>query len=197
MAKFTKKWHKDFEKRFKNLFKELESLENEYKQMEADNPDTYELMRWGTISNLTYDTATNLSIYHQDKTDDTNEFIEIGVDGSKLAGFAFRVSELKELIEFRNKLTDAIDQFERPIEKVKTIKVDECDEDNDDPDSMSEEDVEYTIQASRTCVQIWTHTVMARSECEAIRKIQNDDDGSTHDQNDDFTDYGEIDYESI
>lgn len=197
MAKFTKKWLKDFEKRFKDTFLGIQSLEKEYEQMELDNPDRWELNRWYTIENLTFERASNLSIYHQDKKDDCEEFVEIGVDGGKLSGFAFRIYELKELIEFRNKLTDAIDQFDRPIEKVKTINVDECDEDNEDPDNMSEEDVEYTIQASRTCVQVWTHTVMARSECDAIRKIQDDSDGSTHDQNDDYTDYGEIDYESI
>jgi hypothetical protein len=59
------------------------------------------------------------------------------------------------------------------------------------------EEEEYTIQASRTCVQTWTHTVMARSSCEAYRKVQEDLDGSTHDENDDYDNYGNIDYEVI
>jgi len=50
---------------------------------------------------------------------------------------------------------------------------------------------------SRTCVQTWTHTVMARSSCEAYRKVNEDPDGSTHDENDDLDQYGEIDYEII
>jgi len=35
---------------------------------------------------------------------------------------------------------------------------------------------------------------MARTTCEAIRKAQ---DGEGHDENDDFDQYGEIDWESI
>ena len=38
---------------------------------------------------------------------------------------------------------------------------------------------------------------MARSTCEAYRLVQEDEDGSTHDENNDYVDYGEIDYESI
>jgi hypothetical protein len=35
---------------------------------------------------------------------------------------------------------------------------------------------------------------MARSTCEAYRKAQ---EGEGHDENDDYDDYGDIDYESI
>jgi len=38
---------------------------------------------------------------------------------------------------------------------------------------------------------------MARSSCEAYRKVQEDLDGSTHDENDDYDNYGNIDYEVI
>ena len=38
---------------------------------------------------------------------------------------------------------------------------------------------------------------MARSSFEAYRKVQEDPDGSTHDENDDLDQYGEIDYEII
>jgi ABC-type Zn uptake system ZnuABC Zn-binding protein ZnuA len=41
MPKRTKKWEKDFEKRYSNAIKELQSLENEYKQMREDNTDSY------------------------------------------------------------------------------------------------------------------------------------------------------------
>ena len=57
------------------------------------------------------------------------ESVEIGVDGSDISGFAFPIYDLKELIQFRNRLTDAIDAFERPIEKVKDIiDPDDCED---------------------------------------------------------------------
>ena len=101
---------------------------------------------------------------------------------------------MKDLIEFRNKLTDAIDKFKRPLEEVKEVITDDC----EDEEGWEENEYsEYTIQASRTCVQTWTHTVQARSSCEAYRLVQEDENGSTHDENDDYDDYGEIDYEII
>ena len=66
-----------------------------------------------------------------------------------------------------------------------------------DEDLFYEEDneeSEYTIQCSRSCVQSWTHTVQARSVCEAIEKAK---EGEGHDENDDFDQYGEIEYEDI
>ncbi len=195
MAKFTKKWLKEFEKRMKNHFKELENLENEFQEMCESNPDEWELNRFFTMEMHTFKKSSGLSIYHNPKSDDNEEYIEIGVDGSKISGFAFPIYELKELIEFRNKLTEAIDNFERPVEKVKEVVTDDCE---DEEEGWEENEYsEYTIQASRTCVQTWTHTVQARSSCEAYRLVQEDDDGSTHDQNDDYDDYGEIDYEII
>ena len=195
MPKFTKKWLKDFEKRMKNHFKELEDLENEYQEMVDSNPDEYQLTRYYNMEQHTFKKSKGLGIYHNPKTDESEEYVEIGVDGSDISGFAFPIYDLKELIQFRNKLTDAIDAFERPIEKVKDIiDPNDCEDEEGWEDF---EETEYTIQASRTCVQSWTHTVMARTECEAIRKIQDDSDGSTHDQNDDFDQYGEIDYEGI
>jgi hypothetical protein len=196
MAKFTKKWLKDFEKRMKNHFKELESLENEYQEMVDTNPDQWELNRWSPMEHHTFKKSSGLGIYHNSNVPEGEEYIEIGVSASSISGFAFPVYELKELIEFRNRLTEAIDAFERPIEKVKeTINSDDCE---DEEEGWEENEYsEYTIQASRTCVQTWTHTVQARSSCEAYRLVQEDDDGSTHDQNDDYDDYGEIDYEII
>ncbi len=195
MAKFTKKWLKDFEKRYKNLFKELDSMENEYQEMLDSNPDEWELNRWYTMKTHTFKKSSKPSIYHYTKDDKDEEHIEIGIDASKLISFGLPVYDLKELIEFRNKLTDAIDKFERPLEKVKEVITDDCE---DEEEGWEENEYsEYTIQASRTCVQTWTHTVQARSSCEAYRLVQEDEDGSTHDQNDDYDGYGEIDYESI
>lgn len=194
MAKFTKKWLKDFEKRYKNLFKELDNMEKEYQEMIDSNPDEWELNRFFTMETYTFKKSDGLSIFHYGEDENDDEHIEIGVDGSKLVGFGFPIYELKDLIEFRNKLTDAIDKFKRPLEEVKETIDDDC----EDEEGWEENEYsEYTIQASRSCVQTWTHTVQARSSCEAYRLVQEDEDGSTHDQNDDFDDYGEIDYEII
>ena len=193
MAKFTKKWLKDFERRYKDAFKQIKNLEEEHAEMRADNPDVYEINGlFMNISHLEFDNSTDLTIYHKEKSDETDEYVEIGVDGSELGSFAFKIKSLKELKEFRNKLIEAIDNFERPVEVNNTIDPDECEE--DDEDWENNEETEYTVQASRTCVQTWTHTVMARTSCEAVKKAQ---EGEGHDENDDLDQYGEIDWETI
>lgn len=192
MPKFTKKWLKDFERRYKDTFKQIKNLEEEHAEMRADNPDVYEINGlFMNISHLEFDNSTDLTIYHKEKSDETDEYVEIGVDGSELGSFAFKIKSLKELKEFRNRLIEAIDNFERPIEVDNTVDPDDCEEEEGWEDN---EETEYTIQCSRTCVQSWTHTVMARTTCEAVRKAQ---EGEGHDENDDFDQYGEIDYESI
>jgi len=192
MAKFTKKWLKDFEKRYKDAFKSIKSLEEEHAEMRADNPDVYEINGlFMNISHLEFDNSSDLTIYHKEKSDESDEYVEIGVDGSELGSFAFKIKSLKELKEFIKKLIEAIDNFERPVELDNTIDPDDCEEEEGWEDN---EETEYTIQCSRTCVQSWTHTVIAKTTCEAIRKAQ---DGEGHDENDDFDQYGEIDYESI
>lgn len=192
MPKFTKKWLKDFEKRYKDAFKQIKSLEEEHAEMRVDNPDVYEINGlFMNISHLEFDNSNDLTIYHKEKTDENDEYVEIGVDGSELGSFAFKIKSFKELKEFRNKLIEAIDNFERPVEVDNTIDPNDCEEEEGWEDN---EETEYTIQCSRTCVQSWTHTVMARTTCEAINKAQ---EGEGHDENDDFDQYGEIDWESI
>ena len=195
MAKFTKKWLKDFEKRMKAHFKELKTLEEEYQEMVETNPDQWELNRFVTMENYTFKKSSGLHIYHNTSDEPEDEYIEIGVDGSTISSFAFPIYELNELIEFRNDLTNAIDKFKRPLEPVKEILTDDCEEEDENWEENEYE--EYTIQATRTCVQSWTHTVQARSTCEAYRLVQEDGEGATHDQNDDLDDFGEIDYEVI
>lgn len=193
MAKFTKKWLKEFEKRMKANFKELQDLENEFQEMKDSNPDEWQLNPFVTMEMQTFKKSSGLSIYHNASDEPEEEYIEIGVDGSSISGFAFPIYDLKELIEFRNKLTDAIDKFRRPLEPIKEVITDDCEE--EDENWEENEYQEYTIQASRTCVQTWTHTVQARTSCEAYRLVQEDSEGATHDQNDDIVDYGDIDYE--
>ena len=196
MAEYSKKWKTSFEKKFSKALSQIRELETEYKEMVEANPDEWDLsFMYIDESTLEYDNASDLSVYHYDGAQEgTQEYIEIGMNGSKVSSYSFKFYSLKELIEFRNKLTEAIDNFKRVPEETKAIITDDCE---DEEGWVDNEESEYTIQASRTCVQTWTHTVMARSSCEAYRKVQEDIDGSTHDENDDYDQYGEIDYEII
>lgn len=193
MAEYTEKWKKSFEKKFSKALTQIRELENEYKEMVESNPDEWDL-NYLYVENgtLEYDNASNLSVYHYDGAEEgSREYVEIGMDGSKASSYSFKFYSLKELIDFRNSLMESIDKFGRVPEETKNIITDDCEEEEGWEDN---EETEYTIQASRTCVQSWTHTVMARSVCEAYRKAK---DGEGHDENDDLDQFGEIDYEDI
>lgn len=196
MPEFSKKWKTSFEKKFSKAIAQVRELEKELKEMKETNPDEWDLNYFYIEdSTLEYDNGANLTVYHYDGAEEgSKEYIEIGMDGSSASSYSFKFYSLKELIEFRNKLMEAIDNFGRVEEEVKNVVTDDCE---DEEGWEENEETEYTIQASRSCVQTWTHTVMARSSCEAYRKVQEDPDGSTHDENDDYDQYGEIDYEII
>ena len=184
MPEFSKKWKTSFEKKFSKAIAQVRELEKELKEMKETNPDEWDLNYFYIEdSTLEYDNGANLTVYHYDGAEEgSKEYIEIGMDGSSASSYSFKFYSLKELIEFRNKLMEAIDNFGRVEEEVKNVVTDDCE---DEEGWEENEETEYTIQASRSCVQTWTHTVMARSSCEAYRKVQEDPDGSTHDENDD------------
>ena len=193
MAEYTEKWKKSFEKKFSKAISQIRELENEYKEMVESNPDEWDL-NYLNVGNgtLEYDNPSNLSVYHYDGAEEgSREYVEIGMDGSKASSYSFKFYSLKELIDFRNSLMESIDKFGRVPEETKDIITDDCEEEEGWEDN---EETEYTIQASRTCVQSWSHTVMARSVCEAYRKAK---DGEGYDENDDLDQFGELDYEDI
>ena len=195
MAEFTDKWKKSFEKKYSKALSQIRDLEKEYQEMKDSNPDVWNLdYMYVDNSTLEFDNASGLSIYHWDGSDGTKEYVEIGANGSPASSYAFKIYSLKDLIAFRNNLMESIDKFGRVPENVKNVVDDDCE---DEEGWEENEETEYTIQASRSCVQTWTHTVMARSSCEAYRKLHEDIDGSTHDENDDYDQYGEIDWEII
>jgi hypothetical protein len=205
MAKFTKKWLKDFEKKYKQTLTQFEELEKEFKDMRESNPDSWELDSFTTYETLSFtpskDKLGTLNVYHHPKDEEKEEYIEIGVDGN-LCSFAFVLSNLKQLIDFRNDLTKAIDEFERPLVKEKNKPVsglEECKEDMTQEEWDAMEDQEWTVQVSRTCVQKWTMTVMAKTSCEAEWKAQSGEypDDVSHDENDELDDYGDQTYECI
>ncbi len=192
MPKRTKKWEKDFEKRYSNAIKELQSLETEYKQMQEDNSDGFWMGLYPDETQIEfgesdgyYVTFNKENQYEEGKP----EYVSVTLK-SELGMFSFDFSSYEQFKKFRNDVIEECDKFNRENVSV-SIDPDECEDEEDWEDN---EEQEYTIQCSRTCVQTWTHTVMARSTCEAYRKAQ---EGEGHDENDDYDDYGEIDYESI
>ncbi len=192
MAEYTEKWKKSFEKKYSKVIKELQSLENEYKEMVESNPNEW-ISIYPDESIVTFGPLDGYWASHY-KAGEDEDFPQENVSlslNSKLGNFSFRIESLEQLIKLRNDLLEISDKFSRTEDPVKKIDPNECEDEEGWEDN---EDVEYTIQCSRSCVQSWTHTVMARSTCEAIRKAQ---EGEGHDENDDFDEYGDIDYESI
>ena len=192
MSKYTEKWKKEFTKRYSKAILELQTLENEYKEMVDTNPD-----KWISIypdeSSIEFGKCDGFYINHYNEgssDDNPEEHVDVTLK-SELGMFGFKFNTFEQLKEFRNDIIEAMDKFNRPVVERNLIS-DDCEE--EDENWEENEESEYTIQCSRECVQTWTHTVMARSVCEAYRKAQ---EGEGHDENDDFDQYGEIDYELI
>ena len=128
-------------------------------------------------------------------------FMMVMSGGSKLVGtqemvgnFEFMTVDLEQLISIRNRLMESIDEFKRPLKPVKTpIDLDDCDDEEDAPIQ------EWTIKAEQPLTQSWTYTVSARSGCEAIKMIEDDpwQEGIVNNDDNEYYDYGEIEYETI
>lgn len=193
MAKYTKKWDKEFTKKYSNCLSQLESLEQEFKQMVKDNPDEY-------IS--IYPETSNIELgenYHSMVYDFGNEEENPHVDiqlSTENGSFNFTFSDLKKLIELRDSLIKAIDNFKRVPKTLKVTNVDDLDDCLDDDDSQ---EVSWTIKAEQPLTQSWTYTVLAKSACEAIKKIEEDAwaDGIINNDDNEYYDYGDIEYEAI
>ena len=60
------------------------------------------------------------------------------------------------------------------------------------------EETEWEIKAEQPLVQSWTYRVMAKSACEAIKKIEEgEEDGVENNDDNEYYDYGDIEYEAI
>ncbi len=192
MAEYTEKCKKSFEKKYSKTIKELQSLENEYKEMVETNPNEW-ISAYPDESVVYFGILDGYWTSHYKKGEDEEnpkEYVSLSLN-SKIGNFSFRIESLEQLIKLRNDLLERSDKFSRTEAPVKTVDPNEFEVEEGWEDN---EEQEYTIQCSRSCVQSWTHTVMARSTCEAYRKAQ---EGEGHDENDDFDEYGDIDYESI
>lgn len=192
MSKYTKKWDKEFQKRYTAAIKELDSLEKEYKEMVESNPDKW-ISMWISESDIEFGENNGFYVSHYkegDLKENPKEHISVSLK-SELGMFGFNFSDFEKAKEFRNDFIKAFDKIQRPVEKRKL----EVDEEETGEDLEALEYKEYTIIASRSCVESWTHTVQARSYSEALTLIEEDSNGETHDENNEYDYYGDIEYE--
>jgi len=191
MAKYTKKWDKEFTKKYSDCLSQLESLEKEFKTMVENNPDEY-ISIYPDTSNIELGEQNGFMVY--DFGNDEQPHIDIQLSSTN-GSFNFTFTELKKLIELRDQLIKAIDNFKRVPKTVTVTSEDDCDDDLDE----NAEEVEWTIKAEQPLTQSWTYTVMAKSACEAIKKVEEDSwgEGVTNNDDNEYYDYGDIEYEAI
>lgn len=194
MAKYTKKWEKDFLKRYTTAVDTLNSIEAELTQMKLDNPDTWELTFLFPDRN-----ELNLGKYDSHFISNTHEDIEQGIDEvveiqlkTQITYVNVSIFDLDELKSLRDALIDAVDDFKRPI--VTKINNDIDDSYGNGEDESNGQLMEYTFKAERSLTEAWTGTVRAHSREEAYEKMNNDEDVQSN-YDSEYYDYGEIDYE--
>ena len=191
--KRTKKWEDAFEKRYSKVINELQELEKEYNLVKSveDNETWYKLFPENCL--VEFGSLYGFQISHVKENQikqNQPEYINITLR-SELGGFSFDLENFNQVEILRDELLESLDKMNGGDFSV-SIKNDVPDE--DDEDWENNEEKEYTIQATRECVQTWTHTVKAKSAVEAYRKAE---DGEGHDENDEFGQYGDIDWEEI
>lgn len=191
MAKYTKKWDKEFTKKYSDCLSQLESLEKEFKEMVESNPDNW-ISIYPETSNIELGEQNGFMVY--DFGNDETPHVDIQLS-SPNGSFNFTFSDLKDLIRFRDEIMKSVDNFKREpkLPKLTSSDLDDCD------DEEGAEETEWTIKAEQPLTQSWTYTVMARSGCEAIKKIEEDPwgEGITNNDDNEYYDYGEIEYETI
>lgn len=189
MAKYTKKWDKEFTKKYSDCLSQLETLEREFKTMVENNPDEW-ISIFPETSNIELGEQNGFMVY--DFGNDEIPHVDIQLS-SQNGSFNFTFSDLKKLIEFRDELIKSIDNFKRPLKTPKNvIDLEDCDDDED------AEETEWEIKAEQPLTQSWTYRVMAKSACEAIKKIEEgEEDGVENNDDNEYYDYGEIEYEAI
>lgn len=190
MAKYTKKWDKEFTKKYSDCLSQLESMEKEFKEMVESNPDEY-ISIYPDTSNIELGEQNGFMVY--DFGNDETPHVDIQLSSSN-GSFNFTFSDLKDLIRFRDELMKSIDSFKREpkVAKVTSSDLDDCDDEDD------LEETEWEIKAEQPLTQSWTYRVMAKSACAAIKKIEDgEEDGVEHNDDNEYYDYGEIEYEAI
>lgn len=204
MAKYTKKWEKDFIRKYSQAIKQIQSLEKEYKEMNDANPDEYINPIFGYGDNdIDFGVAYDWDVNHYMKnvSENTPEEVSFTFRSEGQASFTFALTDYKSILSLRDKLIKVCDEFERPqeIEKVDFTDPRDCSDEMTDEEWENMELSEYTVQVWRPCTQTWTMTVQARNSCEAEQKAMTGEpeEDVRHDENDELTDYGEQTYECI
>lgn len=190
MPKYTKKWDREFTKKYSDCLSQLESLEKEFKEMVENNPNEY-ISIYPDTSNIELGEENGFMVYNFGNDENPHVDIQLSTPNGS---FNFTFSKLKNLIEFRDNLIKAIDTFKRPLKEPKVeIDTDDCDDEED------VEEQEWEIKAERSLIESWTYTVTARSACEAIKMLEEDEDqiGIKHNDDGEYYDYGNVEYESI
>ena len=191
MAKYTKKWDKEFTKKYSDCLSQLESLEKEFKEMVESNPDNW-ISIYPETSNIELGEQNGFMIYNFGNDEIPHVDVQLSTQNGS---FNFTFSDLKKLIEFRDEIIKSIDSFKREpkVAKVTGNDLDDCDDEED------AEEQEWEIKAERSLTEAWTYTVTARSACEAIKMLEQDEDqeGIRHNDDSEYYDYGDIEYESI
>ncbi len=143
MAEYSEKWKKSFEKKYSKTIKELQSLENEYKEMVESNPNEW-ISIYPDESIVTFGPLDGYWASHW-KAGEDEDFPQENVSlslNSKLGNFSFRIESLEQLIKLRNDLLEISDKFSRTEPPVKIVDPNECEdeegwEDNEEQDLVS------------------------------------------------------------
>ena len=105
MAKYTKKWDKEFTKKYSDCLSQLESLEKEFKEMVESNPDNW-ISIYPETSNIELGEQNGFMIY--DFGNDEIPHVDVQLS-TQNGSFNFTFSDLKKLIEFRDEIIKSID----------------------------------------------------------------------------------------
>ena len=124
MAKYTKKWDKEFTKKYSDCLSQLESLEKEYNEMVESNPDSW-ISIYPSTSNIELGKEAGYMVY--DFGNDKEPHVDIQLSTSN-GSFNFTFVDLKRLQGLRDDLIKAIDKFKRSEEDVHVKVDDDCED---------------------------------------------------------------------
>ena len=91
MAKYTKKWDKEFTKKYSDCLSQLESMEKEFKEMVESNPNDY-ISIYPDTSNIELGEQNGFMVY--DFGNDETPHVDIQLS-SKNGSFNFTFSTVK------------------------------------------------------------------------------------------------------
>jgi hypothetical protein len=93
MAKYTKKWDKEFTKKYSDCLSQLESLEREFKTMVKDNPDQW-ISIYPETSNIELGEQNGFMIYDFGKDETPRVDVQLSTPNGS---FNFTFTDLKKI----------------------------------------------------------------------------------------------------